>query len=57
MSYMEQNTAGREAEVGDVGSKLKPLQERGVINVIDIPCTELQTKGLQYCSTLNVKAE
>lgn len=40
MSYMEQNRAGREAEVGDVRAELKPLQMRGGIkdNVIFIPC-------------------
>lgn len=54
MSNMEQNGAGREAEVGDVGSQLNPLQTQkrgGGIkdNVIFIPLRELPTKGLKYC--------
>lgn len=44
---MEQNGAGREAEVWDVGSELKPLQTRGGIkdNVIFIPCKSCKQKG------------
>jgi len=44
---MEQDGAGREAEVGDVGAELKPLQTRGGIkhNVIFVPCESCEQKG------------
>lgn len=44
---MEQNGAGREAEVGDVGAELKPLETRGGIkdNVIFIPYKSCKQKG------------
>lgn len=47
VSYMEQNGAGREAEVGNVGSELKPLQTREGIkdNTIFIPCKSCKQKG------------
>lgn len=49
MSYMEQNGAGREAEVGNVGAEFKPLQTRGRIkdNVIWILCKSCKQKGWQ----------
>lgn len=47
VSYVEQNGAGREAEVGDVGAELKPLQTRGGIkdNDIFILCESCTQKG------------
>jgi len=44
---VEQNGAGSEAEVGDVGSELKPLQTREGIkdNMMVSPLQERQTKG------------
>lgn len=49
VSYMEQNGAGREAEVGNVGAEFKPLQTRGRIkdNVIWILCESCKQKGWQ----------
>lgn len=47
VSYMEQNRAGREAEVGDVCAELQPLQTRAGIkdNVIFIRCEGHKQKG------------
>lgn len=58
MSQMEQNGTGREAEVGDVGSELNPLQRRWGIkdNVIFIPCESCRTKGLKIVYHLTHKA-
>lgn len=56
VSYMEQNAAGREAEVGNVGSELKPLDEKGNKRQCDIhPLQELQTKGLKNCLPPNTQ--
>lgn len=53
---MEQNGAGREAEVGDVGSELQPLQTRGNKRQCDFhPLQELQTKGLKNCLPPNTQ--
>lgn len=58
VSYMEQNRAGREAEVGDVCAELEPLQTRVGIkdNVIFIPCESCKQRGWKIVYHLTYNA-